>query len=91
MRHARCRVCQTLHSDSSPIDLNMGPSIEAKAADNYRAIKDILCRLTKLCTKTSDGGEQQPRKHEQRLLRNLGAHKVVLELLQIPYEKVRFG
>ena len=28
------------------------------------------------------------RKHEQRLLRNMGAHTVVLELLQIPYEKV---
>lgn len=29
------------------------------------------------------------KKQQQRLLRNMGAHSVVLELLQIPYEKVR--
>lgn len=34
------------------------------------------------------GGGYKPRKHEQRLLRNMGAHAVVLELLQIPYDKV---
>jgi inositol 1,4,5-triphosphate receptor type 1 len=30
----------------------------------------------------------KPRKHEQRLLRNMGVHKVVIDLLQIPYDKV---
>ena len=30
----------------------------------------------------------KPQKHEQRLLKNMGAHAVVLELLKIPYEKV---
>ncbi|KAF4532262.1 hypothetical protein B566_EDAN016444, partial [Ephemera danica] len=29
----------------------------------------------------------KPRKHEQRLLRNVGVHTVVLDLLQIPYDK----
>ena len=29
----------------------------------------------------------KPRKHEQRLLRNMGVHKVVLDLLQIPYDQ----
>jgi len=29
----------------------------------------------------------KPRKHEQRLLRNVGVHIVVLDLLQIPYDK----
>ncbi len=29
----------------------------------------------------------KPRKHEQRLLRNMGVHKVVLDLLEIPYDQ----
>lgn len=29
----------------------------------------------------------KPRKHEQRLLRNVGVHTVVLDLLQIPYDE----
>ena len=29
----------------------------------------------------------KPRKHEQRLLRNMGVHTVVLDLLEIPYDK----
>ena len=49
----------------------------------------ILSRLTKLCVQEiPDGQRKKPRKHEQRLLRNMGAHTVVLELLQIPYDKV---
>ena len=41
----------------------------------------ILIELTDLC-KSDDCA------HEQRLLRNMGAHTVVLELLQVPYNKV---
>ena len=37
--------------------------------------------LTDLC-KTDDCA------HEQRLLRNMGAHTVMLDLLQVPYNKV---
>jgi inositol 1,4,5-triphosphate receptor type 1 len=33
------------------------------------------------------GGGLRPRKHEQRLLRNMGVHAVVLDLLQIPYDR----
>ncbi len=33
------------------------------------------------------GGDLRPRKHEQRLLRNMGVHTVVLDLLQIPYDR----
>ena len=29
--------------------------------------------------------------NEQRLLRNMGAHTVVLDLLQVPYDKVKEG
>ena len=49
----------------------------------------MLQRLTNLCaSRTPKGQVIKPRKHEQRLLRNMGAHQIVLELLQIPYEKV---
>lgn len=47
----------------------------------------ILLRLSKLCVQEGPTGRKN-RKQQQRLLRNMGAHAVVLELLQIPYEKV---
>jgi inositol 1,4,5-triphosphate receptor type 1 len=43
--------------------------------------------MNKLCTQVGPGGIIKPRKHEQRLLRNVGVHTVVLDLLQIPYDK----
>lgn len=30
---------------------------------------------------------KKPRKHEQRLLRNVGVHTIVLDLLQVPYDE----
>lgn len=30
---------------------------------------------------------KKPKKHEQRLLRNVGVHTVVLDLLQVPYDR----
>lgn len=30
---------------------------------------------------------KKPRKHDQRLLRNVGVHTVVLDLLQVPYDQ----
>ena len=51
---------------------------------DLKLLKQILSRMKSLCF----GREGKPRKHEQRLLRNLGAHNVVLQLLQIPYDKV---
>uniref|UniRef100_A0AAY4EJH4 Inositol 1,4,5-trisphosphate receptor n=1 Tax=Denticeps clupeoides TaxID=299321 RepID=A0AAY4EJH4_9TELE len=46
----------------------------------------ILLRLSKLCIQEGASGKKS-KKQQQRLLRNMGAHSVVLELLQIPYEK----
>lgn len=43
----------------------------------------ILIRLSKLCVQNKKSRNQQ-----QRLLKNMGAHLVVLDLLQIPFEKV---
>ncbi|KAG8513810.1 Inositol 1,4,5-trisphosphate receptor type 2, partial [Galemys pyrenaicus] len=43
----------------------------------------ILIRLSKLCVQN-----KKCRNQHQRLLKNMGAHSVVLDLLQIPYEKL---
>lgn len=43
----------------------------------------ILIRLSKLCVQN-----KKCRNQHQRLLKNMGAHSVVLDLLKIPYEKV---
>ena len=48
----------------------------------------ILTRLTQLCLQDLGGDVKKPRKHEQRLLKNMGAHQVVLDLLKIPYDTV---
>lgn len=51
------------------------------------APSQILLRLSRLCVQEGLSGRKS-KKQQQRLLRNMGAHAVVLELLQIPYEKV---
>ncbi|PNJ68027.1 ITPR1 isoform 11 [Pongo abelii] len=60
---------------------------ESTSSYNYRVVKEILIRLSKLCVQES-ASVRKSRKQQQRLLRNMGAHAVVLELLQIPYEKL---
>ncbi|XP_038553188.1 inositol 1,4,5-trisphosphate receptor type 1-like [Micropterus salmoides] len=59
---------------------------ESSSSYNYRVVKEILLRLSKLCVQEGSSGKKS-KKQQQRLLRNMGAHSVVLELLQIPYEK----
>lgn len=105
----------------SAIDLDIGPPLDESQATNYKQIKQILARMNRLCvqpvliTMSSVGSgsnaavnQPRPRKHEQRLLRNMvisyqfqllcfrlissnlgnqGVHSVVLDLLQIPYDK----
>uniref|UniRef100_A0A3Q3J9U7 Inositol 1,4,5-trisphosphate receptor n=1 Tax=Monopterus albus TaxID=43700 RepID=A0A3Q3J9U7_MONAL len=56
--------------------------IDSSKANNYSITKEILLRLSKLCFPSKKSRLQQ-----QRLLKNMGAHTVVLDLLQIPYEK----
>uniref|UniRef100_A0A8C3F4I5 Inositol 1,4,5-trisphosphate receptor n=1 Tax=Corvus moneduloides TaxID=1196302 RepID=A0A8C3F4I5_CORMO len=53
-----------------------------ESSENYQIVKGILERLNKMC-----GVGEQVRKKQQRLLKNMDAHKVMLDLLQIPYEK----
>lgn len=81
----------TTKDGTSPIELGLGPPIDNEQAQNYKTIRNILTRLTKLCVQENPPDkiekDKKSRKHEQRLLRNMGAHSVVLELLQIPYDK----
>ncbi|XP_035770462.1 inositol 1,4,5-trisphosphate receptor type 3 [Neolamprologus brichardi] len=49
--------------------------------ENYQKVKEILERLNKMC---SSGVW----KKQQRLLKNMGAHKVMLDLLQVSYDKL---
>uniref|UniRef100_A0A8C4YBT6 Inositol 1,4,5-trisphosphate receptor n=1 Tax=Gopherus evgoodei TaxID=1825980 RepID=A0A8C4YBT6_9SAUR len=58
-----------------------------KEVSTSNFFSQILLRLSKLCVQES-ASVRKSRKQQQRLLRNMGAHTVVLELLQIPYEKV---
>ncbi|XP_068125479.1 inositol 1,4,5-trisphosphate-gated calcium channel ITPR3 isoform X2 [Hyperolius riggenbachi] len=59
-----------------------GKPTTEKSSDNYKRVKEILEKLNKMC-----GVGEQVRKKQQRLLKNMDAHKVMLDLLQIPYEK----
>lgn len=43
--------------------------------------------MNKLCVSTAPNGTIHPRTHEQRLLRNVGVHTIVLDLLQVPYDQ----
>ncbi|KAG7521877.1 inositol 1,4,5-trisphosphate receptor type 2 [Solea senegalensis] len=67
----------------SPVqDGDIKPQIDSNKANNYNIVKEILLRLSKLCFPSKKSRVQQ-----QRLLKNMGAHTVVLDLLQIPYEQ----
>lgn len=55
--------------------------------DEYKIIQQILIRMNKLCISVAPDNSIKPRKHEQRLLRNVGVHNIVLDLLQVPYDE----
>ncbi|KAG7206265.1 hypothetical protein KM043_003649 [Ampulex compressa] len=76
----------TSDKKGSAIDLDIGPPLPSDQAEEYRKIQQILIRMNKLCIQSIPGGQVKPRKHEQRLLRNVGVHTVVLDLLQVPFD-----
>ncbi|XP_030748640.1 inositol 1,4,5-trisphosphate receptor isoform X3 [Sitophilus oryzae] len=78
-------MLSVLEKKGSAINLDVGPPLHPEQADEYKKIQQILIRMNKLCT--LDGPLVKPRKHEQRLLRNVGVHTVVLDLLQVPYDE----
>ncbi|XP_037539386.1 inositol 1,4,5-trisphosphate receptor type 2 [Nematolebias whitei] len=68
----------------SPVqDGEIKPQIDSNKANNYVIVKEILVRLSNLCK----AGKKSRIEQHQRLLKNMGAHTVVLELLKIPYEQ----
>uniref|UniRef100_A0A8B9LAB4 Inositol 1,4,5-trisphosphate receptor n=1 Tax=Astyanax mexicanus TaxID=7994 RepID=A0A8B9LAB4_ASTMX len=58
----------------------VGKEKREKSNENYQKVKEILERLNKMC---SSGVF----KKQQRLLKNMGAHKVMLDLLQVSYDR----
>uniref|UniRef100_A0A1B6EDM6 Inositol 1,4,5-trisphosphate receptor n=1 Tax=Clastoptera arizonana TaxID=38151 RepID=A0A1B6EDM6_9HEMI len=77
----------TVGKQRSVLDLDVGPPLNSDQAEEYKKIQQILIRMNKLCiTLGTLGQSAKPRKHEQRLLRNVGVHTVVLDLLQVPYD-----
>lgn len=72
------RTDDTLDNDGQP---------QFEQVSEYQKIQDILIRMNKLCIQSAPGGIVKPRKHEQRLLRNVGVHTIVLDLLQVPYDE----
>ncbi|XP_071054904.1 inositol 1,4,5-trisphosphate receptor isoform X3 [Onthophagus taurus] len=79
-------VLSSIEKKGSAINLDVGPPLHPDQADEYKKIQQILIRMNKLCAQGVTG-TMKPRKHEQRLLRNVGVHTVVLDLLQIPYDE----
>lgn len=80
-------VLSSIEKKGSAINLDVGPPLHPEQADEYKKIQQILIRMNKLCTQGTTATIVKPRKHEQRLLRNVGVHTVVLDLLQIPYDE----
>ncbi|XP_070529835.1 inositol 1,4,5-trisphosphate receptor-like [Cardiocondyla obscurior] len=79
-------LLSTLDKQGSVTDLDIGPPLHPEQAEEYKKIQQILVRMNKLCIQNLPGGQVKARKHEQRLLRNVGVHTVVLDLLQVPYD-----
>ncbi|XP_073958663.1 inositol 1,4,5,-trisphosphate receptor [Choristoneura fumiferana] len=72
------------------MDNVLDTSRTAKHDNNeYKKIKHILQRMIKYCTQGNSGAASsgKPRRHEQRLLRNIGVHTIVLDLLQVPHDE----
>ncbi len=73
-------------------ELDNGPELEQSAIVKYKELYKILNGLIKLCVNevTLPNGtvKKTPRKNDQRLLRNMGVHNIVLELTKISYERL---
>jgi len=67
-------------------ELDEGPELEAAAVAKYKELYQILYSLIGLCVAEA-GGKRRPRRNDQRLLRNMGVHNIVLDLTKISYER----
>ncbi|XP_012156517.1 inositol 1,4,5-trisphosphate receptor isoform X2 [Ceratitis capitata] len=71
--------------DVSNLSSEYRASLSNEQLNEYKKVKEILIRMNKFCV--TSGPVVKPRKHEQRLLRNVGVHTVILDLLQNPYDE----
>ena len=67
-------------------ELDHGPEIEESAILKYKELYKILHNMIELCV-TEVNNVKKPRRNDQRLLRNMGVHNIVLDLTKISYEK----
>lgn len=86
-------------NDSSLLGGDLSRNFENSGFENYTKIQQILERLTQLCIEPKENNQlmihtfsinyskHKPKKHEQRLLRNMSVHSIVFDLLKIPYDK----
>jgi hypothetical protein len=72
-------------------ELDNGPELEASAILKYKELYKILHSMIKLCVHEAhlpNGTvKKKARRNDQRLLRNMGVHNIVLDLTKISYEK----
>lgn len=87
------RLSDAIDSDVMVLlELDSGPEIENSAIQKYKELYTILQNLIKLCVNqvVMPNGtiKKKPRRNDQRLLRNMGVHNIVLDLTKITYEKL---
>lgn len=72
-------------------ELDNGPELDDSAILKYKELYKILYSMIQLCvtevTMPNGTVKKKPRKNDQRLLRNMGVHNIVLDLTKISYEK----
>jgi len=75
------------------LELDNGPELDQSAIAKYKELYKILNNMIKLCVNdqvklTNGMSKKKARRNDQRLLRNMGVHNIVLDLTKISYEKV---
>lgn len=72
-------------------ELDNGPELDASAILKYKELYKILYSMIKLCVHEvhlpNGTVKKKARRNDQRLLRNMGVHNIVLDLTKISYDK----
>jgi inositol 1,4,5-triphosphate receptor type 1 len=72
-------------------ELDNGPDLDQISILKYKQLYRILYNMIKLCVNEhhmpNGTVRKKPRRNDQRLLRNMGVHNIVLDLTKITYEK----
>lgn len=73
-------------------ELDNGPELEQSAIVKYKELYKILYSMIRLCVHEvhlpNGCVKKKARRNDQRLLRNMGVHNIVLDLTKISYEKL---